>query len=130
MLPLGTELPAFSLLEPLTGKTITADDVRGEKGLLVMFICNHCPFVVHIQDQLKNLGEDLPGLGIGVVGISSNDVINYPQDGPEPMKRYAEGIFSSFKYLFDESQDVAKSFKAACTPDIYLFDKDMKLFYR
>lgn len=130
MLPLGTKLPPFALPEPRTGNTFTQDDVRMENGLLVVFMCNHCPFVVHLQQQLKSLGADLPSMGIGMVGISSNDINGYPQDGPRQMKQYAEGIFSTFKYLYDETQQVAKDFKASCTPDIFLFDKDLTLVYR
>lgn len=130
MLPLGTVAPAFSLLEPLTGNKVSLDDVHGENGLLVVFMCNHCPFVAMLQDQLKALGEDLPKMGIGMVGISSNDVNDHPDDGVGPMKAFASTKFSTFKYLFDSTQEVAKAYRAACTPDIYLFDKDSKLVYR
>lgn len=130
MLPLGTTAPPFSLLEPLTGNKVSLEDVRGEKGTLVVFMCNHCPFVVMQQKQLKSLGEDLPKMGIGMVGVSSNDVKDHPDDGIGPMKDFAATKFSSFRYLFDETQDVAKAYHAACTPDIYLFDKDLKLVYR
>lgn len=129
-LPLGTVAPAFSLLEPLTGNKVSLEDVKGEKGTLVVFMCNHCPFVVMLQDQLKSLGEDFPKMGIGMVGISSNDVTDHPSDGVGPMKEFASTKFSTFTYLFDETQDVAKAYRAACTPDIYMFDKDLKLVYR
>lgn len=130
MQTLGTVAPAFSLLEPLTGNQVSLNDVKGENGLLVVFMCNHCPFVVLMQNQLKALGEDLPKMGIGMVGISSNDVKDYPDDGVEAMKQFASTKFSTFKYLFDSTQEVAKAYRAACTPDIYLFDKDLKLVYR
>lgn len=130
MLPLGTSLPPFSLPEPLTNNTVTQDDVKLEHGLLVVFICNHCPFVVHLHNQLKALGKDLPEMGIGMVGIASSDVQAFPQDGFDAIKEHAQGVFSTFKYLFDETQEVAKAFHAACTPDVFLFDKDLKLVYR
>lgn len=130
MLPLGTRAAPFALPEPLTGATVQLEDVTRRHGLLVAFICNHCPFVVMQQDQLRALGTDLAAMDIGMVGISSNDVGNYPQDGPEAMKAMAGSTFSTFKYLFDETQEVAKAYHAACTPDVYLFDKDLKLVYR
>lgn len=130
MLPLGTRAAPFALSEPLTGATVQLEDVTRRHGLLVAFICNHCPFVVMQQDQLRALGTDLAAMDIGMVGISSNDVGNYPQDGPEAMKAMAGSTFSTFKYLFDETQEVAKAYHAACTPDVYLFDKDLKLVYR
>ena len=130
MLPLGTGAPDFSLLEPLTGNTVSLQDVKKENGLLVVFMCNHCPFVVLLQDQLRALGEDFKKLSVGMVGISSNDVKAYPQDGKEPMAELARSKFSTFPYLLDETQDVAKAYRAACTPDLFLFDKDLKLVYR
>lgn len=129
MLPLGTEAPAFSLPNVVDGTTVSRDDFRGRKGLLVMFICNHCPYVKHIRPALAQLGRDYqPDLGI--VAISSNDVDNYPADSPKLMLDEAEQQGYSFPYCYDESQDVAKAFRAACTPDFFLFDADMKLVYR
>lgn len=130
MLPLGTVAPDFALMEPLTGKMVSLDDVKLEKGLLVVFMCNHCPFVILLQEQLAALGTDLKDMGIGMVGISSNDAKSYPQDGPKAMKTMASTTFSTFRYLFDETQAVAKAYRAACTPDIFLFDGNKKLVYR
>lgn len=130
MLPLGTTAPPFNLIEPSTGKTISQNDVMRSNGLLVAFICNHCPFVVHLEDQLRCLGTDLAKMGIGMVGISASDVKNYPDDAPDKIAQKARSIWSTFNYLFDESQSVSKAYRAACTPDFYLFDKNFKLVYR
>lgn len=130
MLPLGTSAPSFDLLEPLTGKNVSLEAVRGEKGTLVVFMCNHCPFVILLRDQLKSLGADFKQMGISMVGISSNDVSSFPQDGVGPMAAMARSQFSTFPYLYDETQDIAKAYRAACTPDVYLFDADLKLVYR
>lgn len=109
---------------------MSLDDVRGEIGTLVVFLANHCPFVIHIQKELHRLGTDLKQMGIGMVGISASDVETYPQDGPETMKVVAETRLQTFPYLFDEMQVISKEFKALCTPDFYLFDKDLRLVYR
>ncbi|KAI0564450.1 alkyl hydroperoxide reductase [Gracilaria domingensis] len=130
MLPLGTKAPDFTLQEPLTGKRLSLADVKGEYGLLVVFICNHCPFVIHLQDELAALGRDFKAKGVGMVGISSNDVKKYPADAPDEMANMASTKFNTFQYLFDETQEVAKAYRAACTPDIFLFDRDMTLSYR
>lgn len=130
MLPLGTTATDFNLLEPMTGNAKSLADVRKENGVLVAFLSNHCPFVKHIAKELGELGEYLASKGIGMVGISANDVYNYPEDAPELMAKNASSVWKSFPYLFDESQDIAKTYKAACTPDFYLFDKDLKLYYR
>lgn len=130
MLALGTPAPDFSLLEPRTGKTLSLADVAGEKGLLVAIICNHCPFVKLITQQLGQLGSHLTSLSVGMVGISANDSNNYPEDAPSEMASIASSVWSTFPYLYDESQNVAKAYQAACTPDFFLFDKDMKLCYR
>lgn len=130
MLPLGTQAADFSLLEPLTGKSVSLADVKLEHGVLIAFISNHCPFVILLQDQLQALGRDLKEKGVGMVGISSNDPVAYPSDNPERMAELASAKFNTFPYLFDATQGVAKSYRAACTPDIYLFDKDLKLVYR
>jgi peroxiredoxin len=128
MLDLGTSIPRFSLPDT-DGKAISDSDFTG-KPLLVLFICNHCPFVIHIRQQLAQIGRDYLPKGIGIVAINSNDVVNYPDDSPEKMKIEKENAGYNFPYLFDESQAVATAFKAACTPDIYLFDREHKLAYR
>jgi len=129
MLELGTTAPDFALPDVVTGKTVRRDDFRGQKGLLVMFICTHCPFVKHIEKGLATLGADYDGK-LGIVAISSNDAESYPDDSPAGLKRQAQTFGFKFPYLYDESQQVAHAYKAACTPDIYLFDKDLKLVYR
>lgn len=126
----GSTAPDFALEEPLTGTTVSLQEARGEKGLLVVFMCNHCPFVIHLERGLGDAGTKARELGIGMVGISSNDVETHPMDGPAEMKKMAEGSYSTFKYLYDPTQKAALDYKAQCTPDIYLFDKDLKLFYQ
>ncbi len=128
MLSLGTQAPDFSLLN-VDGTTVTRSQFSG-KPLLVIFMCNHCPFVVHIRSALQKFAVEYQSRGLAVVGISSNDVVAYPQDGPEKMKAEAETAGYTFPYLFDATQDVAKAYKAACTPDIFLFDADHALVYR
>ena len=129
MLPLGTQAPAFSL--PSTdGKTVELAALAGSKALLVIFMCNHCPFVVHIAEELARLGRDCPTMGLGIVAISSNSVETHPQDGPEQMAETAKAWGLSFPYVYDETQDIAKAYDAACTPDFYLFDANDKLVYR
>jgi peroxiredoxin len=128
MLPLGTAAPEFSLPDT-EGQTVNLGDFSG-KPLLVMFISNHCPFVKHLRDELAALGNDYQAKGAGFVAIMSNDVANYPDDSPENMKHEKELIGYPFAYLYDESQDVAKAYTAACTPDFFLFDADHKLAYR
>jgi peroxiredoxin len=129
MLALGTEAPNFSL-PTADGRYVTRDDVAGSMGLLVMFICNHCPYVIHVRDQLAKIGQDYTAKGIGIVAISSNDVENHPDDSPDKMAEMAKECGFTFPYLYDESQDVAKAYSAACTPDFFLFDGTMKLVYR
>jgi peroxiredoxin len=130
MLPLGTQAPEFELPEPATGKTWRFEDVAGRKGTLVMFICNHCPFVKHVLDELARLGNDYQDSDIGIVAISSNDVTGYPQDRPERMAELAQQKGFSFPYLYDQPQTAARSYDAACTPDFYIFDADRRLVYR
>lgn len=130
MLALGTDAPAFSLPDTVSGETISLADGKTYAGTLVMFICNHCPYVIHINEELVRLAHDLAEKNIRVIAISSNDVVNYPQDGPEKMKEHAAATKYPFPYLYDESQEVAKAYMAACTPDFYLFDGDLKLYYR
>lgn len=126
MVDLGSVAPDFALLDPASGKTVTRDQVKKPKGLLVIFMCNHCPFVKHILDGLRSLGSDYHNSDIGLVAISSNDAANYPEDAPEKMPELNLG----FAYLYDESQAVAKAYDAACTPDFFLYDGDLKLVYR
>jgi peroxiredoxin len=130
MLPIGTEAPNFKLLDTVSNTLSSLEDVRGKKGTVVMFICNHCPFVKHVNEELVRLCNDYRVTGFGFVAISSNDVENYPQDSPEKMRKTAREQGYPFPYLYDPSQEVAKAYDAACTPDFYLFDEKMKLVYR
>lgn len=130
MLPLGTTAPNFVLLDTVTNKPVSLQDVRGEKGTVVMFICNHCPFVKHVNEEIVRLANDYRVTGFGFVAISSNDAVNYPQDGPTEMIVNARKHNFSFPYLYDETQEIAKAYNAACTPDFYLFDSALKLIYR
>ncbi|MEW4488645.1 thioredoxin family protein [Thalassoglobus sp. JC818] len=128
MLPLGNAAPDFSLPN-VDGKDVSLNDFAG-KPLLVMFICNHCPFVVHLRSALAEFTSEYQMKGLSVVGISANDVSTHPQDGPEEMKAEAKSAGYTFPYLYDETQEVAKAYHAACTPDFFLFDSDHKLVYR
>lgn len=130
MLELGTIAPNFALTDVVTGKTVRRDDASGQKALLVIFICAHCPYVKHVEKGLAALGKDYAGKPIGIVAISANDVATHPDDSPAKLKQQAETLGFSFPYLYDESQAVAHAYKAACTPDIYLFDADLRLVYR
>jgi peroxiredoxin len=130
MLELGTMAPDFALTDVVSGKTIHRDDFRGKKGLLVLFICTHCPYVKHIEKGLAALGRRYSGKPLGIVAISSNDATTHPADGPAGLKEQAETFDFVFPYLYDETQAVAHAYKAACTPDIYLFDADFRLVYR
>ncbi len=130
MLTLGTKAPEFSLPDVVSGKTISLKDFSGKKGLLVMFICHHCPFVKHVQKELAKIGKDYENKNFGIVAISSNDIETHPGDSPENLKRQAEELGFNFPYVYDETQEVAKSYTAACTPDFFLFDKERKLVYR
>jgi peroxiredoxin len=130
MLPLGTLLPDFELRDVRTGDTVSAADLRQAPAVIVAFWCNHCPFVIHVADAFVEFARDAAERGVAVVAISANDVDAYPQDGPEAMARLAERQGYGFPYLFDETQEVAKAFAAACTPDLYLFDGDGRLAYR
>jgi peroxiredoxin len=129
-LALGTLAPDFALRDVVTGKTVRRDDFSGQKGLLVMFICTHCPYVKHVEKGLAALGVDYDGKGMAIAAISSNDADMYPDDGPEGLREQAERLGFRFPYLYDEMQDVAKAYHAACTPDFFLFDGDLKLAYR
>ena len=128
MLPLGSAAPGFSLPN-VDGQTVSDSDFAG-KPLLVVFMCNHCPFVIHLRDHLAKFAREYQAKGLAVVGISSNDVATHPDDSPERMKEDARKYGYTFPYLYDESQDVAKAYQAACTPDFFLFDKQHKLVYR
>ena len=130
MLALGTKAPDFSLVDTVTDTQKSLTEVKGEKGTVIMFICNHCPFVVHVNPEISKLGKEYQSNGIGFVAISSNDVINYPDDAPHLMKQKAAEEGYSFPYLYDETQEVAKAYDAACTPDFYLFDGNLDLVYR
>ena len=130
MLPLGTPAPDFTLLDTVSGKTVSLDKLKSDKATVIMFICNHCPFVKHVDEAIVSLAKDYQAKGVSVIAISSNDVENYPQDSPELMKEEAEKVGYTFPYLYDETQEVAKAYDAACTPDFYVFDKDSKCAYR
>ena len=130
MLPLGTKAPEFSLWDTVSDKTLNLQSIKGEKGTVIMFICNHCPFVIHVNPEISRLGAVYQEKGIGFVAISSNDVENYPQDAPHLMKKVAQEQLYTFPYLYDETQKVAKAYQAACTPDFYLFDGNLELVYR
>jgi len=130
MMPLGTLAPDFSLPDVVSGENLCLQDLQGERATLIMFICNHCPFVIHIQDELVKLGLEFYSKGVSVIAISSNDVENYPEDSPEKMKLHAESLGYNFPYLYDETQEVAISYDAACTPDLYIFDKELRCAYR
>jgi peroxiredoxin len=129
-LELGAEAPDFALTDVVTGKMVRRDDFREQKGLLVMFICTHCPYVKHVEKGLAALGMDYDGEPVSIVAISSNDAKAYPDDSPQGLKEQAERMGFRFPYLYDETQDVARAYHAACTPDLFLFDGDLKLAYR
>jgi len=130
MLRLGTHAPDFSLPDVVSNKTFTLKSFAGKKALVVMFICRHCPYVQHIKQELTRLGHDYLNKDIGIVGISSNDADNYPEDHPKKLKEMAQEEGFYFPLLYDESQEVAKAYTAACTPDIFLFNKRRELVYR
>ncbi len=130
MLELGTKAPEFNLIDTISKKILNLEDCKGGKGAVVMFICNHCPFVIHVIDEIIKISKDYELKGIGFVAISSNDIVNYPQDAPDKMTKFAYENNMNFPYLFDESQEVAKSYDAACTPDFFLFDSEDQLVYR
>ena len=129
MLPLGTQAPDFELPDT-DGKTVRLSQFEGAHAYLVMFICNHCPFVVHVKGELAKLAKEYQDRGVAVVAINANDVTTHPDDSPEKMKQDKEKFGYTFPYLFDESQEVAKQYHAACTPDFFVFDEDRKLAYR
>jgi peroxiredoxin len=130
MIPLGTTAPEFTLPDAVSGKPLSLDDLKSPKATVIMFICNHCPYVKHVNHELVRLANNYSAKGVSFVAISSNDVAQYPDDGLEKMQEVAKQLGYPFPYLFDESQEVARAYDAACTPDIYIFDKDLKLAYR
>jgi peroxiredoxin len=129
MLPLGTKAPQFRLPDP-QGKLVSLDDYPDAQALLVVFMCNHCPYVKHIRSQFAELAKEYQTRGVAVVGINSNDAESYPDDRPEKMAEEIKQIGYTFPYLYDETQEVAKAYRAACTPDFFLFDHDRRLVYR
>ena len=129
-IPLGFHAPNFTLPEPLTGKSHTMRELQGERGTVIMFICNHCPYVIHVREQLIALAKEYIPRGIAFIAISSNDVEQYPEDSPEKMAQLAREMNFPFPYLYDESQEVARTYCAACTPDLNLFDAELKCVYR
>ena len=130
MVPLGMIAPDFVLPDTISGENKSLTDLKSEKATVIMFICNHCPFVKHVQKQLVKLAREYQAKGISFVAISSNDVEKYPDDSPQRMKEVAQELGYPFPYLYDESQEVARAYDAACTPDFYVFDKNLKLVYR
>ena len=130
MLALGTQAPEFSLPDTVSGNTISLADIKSDQATVVMFLCNHCPYVIHVNEEIVRIVADYKPQGVNFVGISSNDAVNYPQDGPALMKTHAAEVGYDFPYLYDETQEVAKAYDAACTPDFYIFDGEMKLVYR
>jgi peroxiredoxin len=130
MLPLMTPAPDFELKDVTRDEFTSLNQVRGDQGTVIFFICNHCPFVIHVNQELVRVASDYMDKGIGFAAISSNDVVNYPDDSPELMKKVASELHYPFPYLYDESQEVARAYDAACTPDIYLFDAELRLVYR
>lgn len=130
MIDLGVRAPGFVLPDTVSGQNLSFFDIKGEQGTVVLFLCNHCPYVIHVNEELVKIASEYVPRGVGFVAISSNDVVNYPDDSPDKMKLVAKVLKYPFPYLYDENQDVAKSYDAACTPDIYLFDRNDALYYR
>ncbi len=128
-LALGAKAPEFTLVDVVSGKAMTLDTCTGSRGLLVMFICKHCPYVVHVQDEIARLGRDYLKQNLGIVAISSNDIVAYPDDAPMHLKAMAEKLGFEFPFCFDEAQSVAKAYGAACTPEFFLFDSARTLVY-
>ncbi|MEZ5007512.1 MAG: thioredoxin family protein [Chitinophagales bacterium] len=127
---LGYTAPDFKLLDTVTDELKSLADVKGEKATVVMFICNHCPYVIHIYKELIKVANEYRPKGVGFIAISSNDIIHYPADSPDKMKKFATSTGFPFPYLYDESQEVAKAYHASCTPDISVFDSHLKCVYR
>ncbi len=130
MLPLGTPAPAFELCDVVSGQPYSLRSFSNKTALLIMFICRHCPYVVHVEQELAKIGHDYLGTGLGILAISSNDPVGYPDDAPPKLKEMAQRLGFTFPFCHDETQEVAKAYRAACTPDFYLFDRDRRLVYR
>jgi peroxiredoxin len=130
MLALGSKAADFELIDTVSDRKMSLKKLRGNKGTVVFFICNHCPFVIHVNQELVRIANEYISKGVSFIAISSNDVGNYPQDRPELMKKTAEDFAYPFPYLYDETQEVAKAYDAACTPDTYVFDENLNLVYR
>lgn len=130
MLPLGTPAPSFELRDVVSGETYSVNSFADKTALLVMFICKHCPYVVHVEQELAKLGQDYRDTPLGILAISSNDPVGYPDDAPPKLKEMAQRLGFTFPFCHDETQEVAKAYRATCTPDFYLFDRDRRLAYR
>jgi len=130
MIPLGSPATDFSLLDTVSAEVKSLHDLKSDVATVIMFICNHCPYVIHVKEELARVAKDYQSKSISFIAISSNDVIQYPQDGPDKMKEFASENGFSFPYLYDQTQDIAKAYDAQCTPDLYVYDKDLKLVYR
>ena len=130
MMPLGTKAPDFNLLDTVSGTNTSLSELKSDIATVIMFICNHCPFVKHIREKLITLANDYIPKGISFIAISSNDASEYPEDAPDKMKDVAQEFGYPFPYLYDESQETAKAYDAACTPDFYIFDNDLRCVYR
>ena len=130
MIPLGTKAPDFKLLDAVSDSEMNLEQLKSDKATVIMFICNHCPYVKHVQQGLVELANDYVSKGVSFIAINSNDVKDYTEDSPENMKKVAERLAYPFPYLFDETQEIAKAYDAACTPDFYIFDEGLKLIYR
>ena len=130
MLPLGTQAPDFSLPDMLSGRMVSLRDIAAPKATVVMFLCNHCPYVLYVNDEIVRLAKEYAPKGVGFVGISSNDVDAYPEDAPDKMRAHALESGYTFPYLYDETQGIARRYDAACTPDFYVFDAQLRLVYR
>ena len=130
MLPLGTAAPNFHIKDVVSNNYYSLDDLKSDQATVIMFICNHCPFVIHVNPELVKIANEYKNQGVSFIAISSNDVENYPEDAPDKMSIVAKVLKFPFPYLYDKHQEVAKAYDAACTPDFYVFDGDMKLSYR
>jgi thiol-disulfide isomerase/thioredoxin len=130
MLPLGTPAPDFRLPDTVSGRVLALSELKSGRATVVMFLCNHCPYVKHVNPELIRVAHDYQPKGVSFIAISSNDAANYPEDAPDKMRDTAQRLGYPFPYLYDESQDVARAYQAACTPDLYVFDGDLKLAYR
>lgn len=130
MLPLGTKAPDFNLPDTVSGKMMRLEDIASSKATVIMFLCNHCPYVIHVNAEIARLATEYQARGVQFVGISSNDAAAYPEDGPDKMREHAQAVGYPFPYLYDESQEVARNYDAACTPDFYVFDANLELVYR